>query len=32
MVLRTELEKLSRHLVHIALGEVVIEEKEMNKD
>jgi AraC family transcriptional regulator len=32
MVVRTELEKLNLHPVNIALGEVVIEEKEMNKD
>jgi AraC family transcriptional regulator len=32
MDVRTELEKLNLHLVNIALGEVVIEEKGMNKD
>ena len=32
MVVRTKLEKLNLHPVNIALGEVVIEEKEMNKD
>ena len=32
MDVRTELKKLNLHLVCIALGEVVIEEKGMNKD
>lgn len=32
MVVKTELEKLNLHPVNIALGEVVIEEKELSKD
>lgn len=32
MVVRTELEKLNLHPVNIALGEVVIEEKELKKE
>lgn len=32
MVVRTELEKLKLHPVNIALGEVVIEEKELSKE
>lgn len=32
MVVRTELEKLKLHPVNIALGEVVIEEKQLDKD
>lgn len=32
MVVTTELEKLNLHPVNVALGEVVIEEKQLNKD
>ncbi len=32
MVVRAELEKLNLHPVNIALGEVVIEEKELTKE
>jgi len=32
MVVRTELEKLKLHPVNIALGEVVVEEKQLSKE